>query len=308
MKKVLLNVKLTDDQLNKFKAVSDELVFTDDLNDLDVEIMIGDYKPQTLINYPNLKLLMSTSVGYDAYIKKGVLNKQTVLCNAVDVHTEEVAEHMFALMIEMVKNLEIYRDNQAKHLWHDEGKVKSLSDLRVAVIGLGNIGKHVAKLCKALGMYVIGVKRQMIDKPDYIDELFLSSDLEKAVSDVDVVLSVLPGTKENVHLFTLDLFKKMKPDTILINAGRGNLIDTDVLYEVLDKKIIKAIGQDVFEKEPLPEDSKLWDLKNLVITPHMAGFFHLDKAREKYVDICAENLRRYLNNEELLNVVSERED
>lgn len=308
MKKVLLNVKLTDDQLNKFKAVSDELVFTDDLNDLDVEIMIGDYKPQTLINYPNLKLLMSTSVGYDAYIKKGILNKQTVLCNAVDVHTEEVAEHMFALMIEMVKNLEIYRDNQAKHLWHDEGKVKSLSDLRVAVIGLGNIGKHVAKLCKALGMYVIGVKRQMIDKPDYIDELFLNSDLEKAVSDVDVVLSVLPGTKENVHLFTLDLFKKMKPDTILINAGRGNLIDTDVLYEVLDKKIIKAIGQDVFEKEPLPEDSKLWDLKNLVITPHMAGFFHLDKAREKYVDICAENLRRYLNNEELLNVVSERED
>lgn len=307
MKKVILNFGFKDEHLIKFKEVSNELVFSFDINDLDAEILIGDYKPDSLKNYPNLKLLMSTSVGYDAYIKKGILADGVTLCNAVDVHTEEVAEHLFALMVEIEKNLEYYRDNQTNHYWHDEGKIKSLMDLKVTIVGLGNIGKYLAKMCKALGMHVIGVKRKMIDKPEYIDELYTNADLDKAISDADVVFSILPGTKENVHLFTLDRFKKMRSDAILINGGRGNLIDTDVLYEVLDKKIIRAIGQDVFEKEPLPEDSKLWDLKNLVITPHMAGFFHLDKDLEKFVDISIENLKRYLNNDELKNVVTERE-
>lgn len=307
MKKVILNVKFTDEQIKRFKAVSNELVFTNDINEKDAEILIGDYKPTTLKEYPNLRLLMSTSVGYDAYIKKGILNDNVTLCNAVDVHSVEVAEHLFALMIEMVKNLHLYRDNQANNLWRDEGGIKSISDLKVTIVGLGNIGKYLARLCKALGMHVIGVKRTIIDKPDYVDELYLNNDLDKAISDVDVVFSILPGTKENVHLFTIDKFKMMRPDTIFINGGRGNLIDSDVLYDVLDQKIIKGIGQDVFEVEPLPEDSKLWNLKNLVITPHMAGFFHLDKARESFVDMCIDNLNRYLNNEELKNVVTERE-
>lgn len=307
MKKVILNFAFKPEQIERFKAVSSELEFTNNINEYDAEILVGDYKPDTLKNYPNLKLLMTTSVGYDAYIKKGILNNSVTLCNAVDVHTEEVAEHLFAMMVEIVKNLQYYRDNQTKHFWHDEGGVKSLADLKVTIVGLGNIGKYLAKMCKALGMYVIGVKRKMIDKPEYIDELYTNKDLDIAISDVDVVFSILPGTKENVHLFTLDRFKKMRSDAILINGGRGNLIDTDVLYEVLDKKIITAVGQDVFEKEPLPEDSKLWDLKNLVITPHMAGFFHLDKDLDKFVDITIENLKHYLNSEELKNVVTERE-
>lgn len=307
MKKVILNFAFKPEQIERFKAVSSELEFTNNINEYDAEILVGDYKPDTLKNYPNLKLLMTTSVGYDAYIKKDILNNSVTLCNAVDVHTEEVAEHLFAMMVEIVKNLQYYRDNQTKHFWHDEGGVKSLADLKVTIVGLGNIGKYLAKMCKALGMYVIGVKRKMIDKPEYIDELYTNKDLDLAISDVDVVFSILPGTKENVHLFTLDRFKKMRSDAILINGGRGNLIDTDVLYEVLDKKIITAVGQDVFEKEPLPEDSKLWGLKNLVITPHMAGFFHLDKDLDKFVDITIENLKHYLNSEELKNVVTERE-
>ena len=307
MKKVILNVKFTDEQIRRFKEVSNDLVFTNDINEKDAEILIGDYKPTTLKEYPNLKLLMSTSVGYDAYIKRGILKDDVTLCNAVNVHSVEVAEHLFALMVEMVKNLQYYRDNQSISLWYDEGGIKSLSDLKVTIVGLGNIGKYLAKLCKALGMYVIGVKRTMIDKLDYVDELYLNSDLDKAISDVDVIISILPGTKENVHLFTMDKFKKMRPDTIFINGGRGNLIDTNVLYDVLDQKIIKGIGQDVFEEEPLPKESKLWGLKNLVITPHMAGFFHLDKARDSFADMCIENLHHYLKGEELINVVTERE-
>jgi len=219
------------------------------------------------------------------------------------VHSKEVAEHAFAMMNMMIKELYLYRDNQKNHEWKDEGKVKELTKLKACIVGLGDIGKQLAILLKNLGVYVIGVKRRMIDKPEYVDELYIDKDLEKAISNVDVVFTILPGSPENVHLLNVETFKKMKEDTILINVGRGNLYSEEVLKEVLDNKIIKAIGMDVFEKEPIEKDSDLWNYPNLVITPHVAGFFHLDSAFEQYLDLVEENLRRYINNETLLNIV-----
>ena len=309
MKKVFVNVKFNDEQKKKLEAVSSNYKFVYDKNDdiYDSEIIVGNYPADQLKNFKNLELLLLTAVGYDAFIKKGILSDSTIICNAVDIHSREVAEHTVALILELVKNLHIYKNNQAKHLWHDEGVVKSINGLRVAIIGFGDIGNSLAKMLKGLGMYVIGVKRKMIDKPDYIDELHTNADMDKVISDVDVVVTILPGTAENVHLFTMDTFKKMKPDTILVNCGRGNLYDTEVLYEVLDKKIIKAAAADVFEVEPLPEDSKLYDLDNFVVTPHVAGFFHLDSAKEDFLNLICDNLKRYDNNEELKYVVTERE-
>ena len=309
MKKVFVNVKFNETQKQKLEAVSSEYQFVYDKNDsiYDSDIIIGNYPTTDLKNFNNLELLLLTAVGYDAYIKKGVLKDNTILCNAVDVHSKEVAEHTLALMLELVKKLHLYKNNQTKHLWKDEGGVKSYHELRVAIIGFGDIGNSLAKMCKALGMYVIGVKRKMIEKPNYIDELHTNKDMDEVISNVDVVVTILPGTAENVHLFTMDTFKKMKPDTILVNCGRGNLYETEVLYEVLDKKIIAAAAADVFEVEPLPEDSKLYDLDNFVITPHIAGFFHLDSAKEQFLDLICDNLGRYAKGEELRYVVTERE-
>ena len=166
----------------------------------------------------------------------------------------------------------------------------------------------LAKLCKALGMYVIGVKRRMIDKPDHVDELYTSEDLDKAISDVDVVVTVMPGNKENENLFTLETFRKMRKDTIMINVGRGNLYTEETLKEVLDNKIIAAVSSDVYLKEPLDPNNELWDKPNLVLTPHVAGGYHLYSAIEKFLDLCKENLRRYLNGEELKNIVTIREE
>lgn len=307
MKKVLVQPELNEKQKQQFLALNDkyEIVFGD--NDKDAEILVGDFNPANVKNFKNLELYISTWVGYDAFIKKGVLNDNTILVNAVDVHTEEVAEHMFAQMLMMVKKLHLYKDDQAMHKWTDEGKVKSISELTVTILGLGNIGNHLAKLCKAVGMYVIGVKRTINQKPDYIDELLPIDKLDEILPRVDVVLSVLPGTEATKHLFTLDRFKLMKKDAILINAGRGNLIETNTLCDALNQKIIAGVGQDVFEKEPIDVDSRLWDTKTLTITPHVAGFFHLDIARQKFVDLAIDNLIRYNDNKPLIHVVEERE-
>ena len=307
MKKVLIDNNVTEFYKKQLESVSDEYVFTYDRNDTDIEIIVGDCQPSECKNYPKLKLILSTWVGYDAFIKKGVLPDNCIFCNAVDAHTEEVAEHMFATLLSMEKRLHSYRDNQSNLKWHDEGGVKSIRDLTVVVLGLGNIGKYLAQLCKDLGMHVIGVKRDISVKPSCVDELYTLDNLDEILPRVDAVLNVLPSTPLTKHLFTIDKFKLMKEDALLINGGRGDLIDTNVLIEVLEKKIIRGIGQDVFEKEPIPEDSKLWKLDNLVITPHVAGFFHLEKDRKKWIEICQENLRRYINNEKLINVVEERE-
>ena len=309
MKKVFVNVKFSDDQKKKLESVSNEYKFVYEKSDdiYDSEVIVGNYPANELKNFKNLELLLLTAVGYDAFIKKDVLNDNTILCNAVDIHSQEVAEHTLALILQLVKNLHLYKNNQAKHLWNDEGQVKSIAGLRVAIIGFGDIGNCLAKMLKGLGMYVIGVKRKMIEKPDYIDELHTNKDMDEVISNVDVVVTILPGTAENVHLFTMDTFKKMKPDTVLVNCGRGNLYDSEVLYEVLNKKIIKAAAADVFEVEPLPVESKLYDLENFVVTPHIAGFFHLASAKEEFLDLICENLRRYINNEELKYVVTERE-
>lgn len=306
MKKVFVPVKLNESQKERIESISSEFEFTYEV-DKDANIILGNYPPAELKEFKNLEWIQTTAVGVDAFIKKGVLNDGVVLTNAVDVHSTEVAEHILGMMMSMIKKQYLYRDNQANHEWKDEGKVKSIKGLRVSIIGLGDIGKNLAKTLHAMGMYVIGVKRTMIEKPEYIDELYTNADLDKAISDVDVVVTVLPGTKENTHLFTLDTFKKMRKDTILVNAGRGNLYSEEVLCEVLENHIIEAIGMDVFEVEPVDANSKLWDYKNLVMTPHVAGYFHLASALDDYADLLVENLTRYKNNETLKYVVEERE-
>ena len=309
MKKVFVNVKFNEEQKKKLESISSEYCFEYDKNNdvYDSDIIVGNYPPNDLKKFNNLKLLLLSAVGYDAYIKKDILNKDTILCNAVDIHSREVAEHTVALIIDLLKNLYLYKNNQNKKVWNDEGKVKSFAGLRVAIIGFGDIGNALAKMLKGLGMYIIGVKRKMIEKPEYVDELHTNKDINDVISNVDVVVSILPGTAENVHLFTKEVFERMKKDTIFVNCGRGNLYDNDVLYEVLKSKTIKAAAADVFDVEPLPENSKLYELDNFIITPHVAGFFHLDSAKDEYLDLICENLKRYINSEELKYVVTQRE-
>lgn len=307
MKKVFVNCALNDSQKERLQNVSDEYMFVYEPEE-DVEVIIGNYAPNKMKDFTNLKWFQASAVGVDNYVKRGILNDDVVMTNAVDIHSLEVAQHTFAMVVSMLKNLHLYRDNQSEASWKDEGKVKDFKKVKVAIIGFGDIGNQVAEMLKALGMYIIGVKRTLVDKPSYVDELYTNDDLIKAISDVDVVVSILPGTKETYHLFTKDTFKAMRSDAILINVGRGTLYDEEVLKEVLDEGIIKAAGADVFAVEPLSEDSPLWKTKNFVVTPHVAGFFHVDTALDSFVDLVEENLKHYINGEELKYVVSERVD
>ena len=156
---------------------------------------------------------------------------------------------------------------------------------------------------KALGAYTIGVRRTSHEKPEYLDEQYTLEELDGLLGRADIVAMVLPGGAATNHLMDERRLGLMKKGAYLINVGRGNAIDPEALLKVLKEGKLGGCGLDVTEPEPLPADSPLWDLENLVITPHVAGNFFLPETFERIVRIAGENLAAWANGTEFRNVV-----
>lgn len=266
-------------------------------------IILGQPKANMIAASENLEWLQLQSAGTDAYIVPGVLNPKTIMTNATGAYNKAVAEHAFALTLMLQKKLHLYRDEQKKAHWSDHGGVTSLSDATVAVVGLGDIGLHYARLVKAMGAHVIGVKRRLSACPEGVDELAMTQALDAVLPRADVVMSVLPNTAATRYIFTDERFDLMKDTALFINCGRGNAVASDVLFRALSENKIAAAAIDVTDPEPLSADSPLWALDNLVITPHISGGFHLPETFERIVDIAAENLSAYLSGQPMRNVI-----
>ena len=269
----------------------------------EANIIIGQPDAGMLRASEKLEWLQLASAGTDPYIVPGVLGAKTVLTNATGAYSKAVSEHAFALTLMLMKKLHLYRDEQNRSCWSDRGTVTSLADSTVAVVGLGDIGRAYARLVKAMGAYVIGVKRRAGNCPDCVDELVMTKDLAAVLPRADVVMSVLPNTAETRHIYTDESFDSMKDSAYFVNCGRGNAVSSEVLFRALSEGKIAGAAVDVTETEPLPADSPLWTLENLVITPHISGFYHLPETFERIVDIAAYNLEAFIAGRELRNVV-----
>lgn len=279
----------------------------DDLTEKEIarpEIIIGNLPPERIKECRHLKWLQLASAGSDDYVKPGILDQGTILTCAVGAYGKSVAEHMFAMMLMLQKKLHLYRDDQTQAAWADEGSITSITDMTVLVVGLGDIGQHFAGMCSALGGHTVGVKRRMCPCPEGVDELYTAGHLDELLPRADVVASFLPGTKENYHIYTEERFGLMKSSAIFLNAGRGSAVDTDVLYEALASQQIASAGLDVTDPEPLPPNHPLWKLPNVMITPHIAGGYHLAGTLERIIGIAAANLDAYLHDGTMINVVA----
>ncbi|MBR1457516.1 MAG: D-2-hydroxyacid dehydrogenase [Oscillospiraceae bacterium] len=267
------------------------------------DVILGNVPAERICASERLELLQLSSAGADPYIKPGVLASNTVLCNATGAYGKAVSEHAFAMTLMLQKKLHLYRDAQRGALWSDAGTVVSMADAVVLVVGLGDIGLRFARMCKAMGAYVIGVRRRAGERPEGVDELCLTEELDALLPRADVVASFLPGSPGTYHTYTAERFARMKESAIFINCGRGGAVDGAVLADALQQGRIAAAGIDVTDPEPLPADSPLWALDNLMITPHVSGFYHLPETFERVVDIAAENLSAHLAGRPLRNVV-----
>lgn len=267
------------------------------------EIIVGNVPASYIKASETLELLQLNSAGADAYILPGVLSPKTILTNATGAYGKTVAEHMFAMMLCLQKKLHLYRDDQKNSEWNDYGTVTSVSDATVTVVGLGDIGLHFAGMAKALGAYVIGVKRRQSDCPKQADELHLVENLNEIIPRSDVIVSFLPNTPSTYHLYDSEFFYRMKKSGIFLNGGRGSAVDQEALLAAVQTGEICAAGLDVTDPEPLPAEHPLWKEKNIMITPHVSGSYHLPGTLDKIVEIAASNIVNYLNGKKLRNII-----
>lgn len=267
------------------------------------DAILGNVKSSLLHGGGNLKWLQTNSAGVEEYIKPGVLAPGTALTNATGAYGLAISEHMLAMLLGVMKKLELYRDQQHEEKWESRGAVTSIYGSTVVVLGMGDIGGEFGKRCKALGAKVVGVRRTNAQKPDYADEVRLIDELDALLPTADVVAVTLPGTEATRGLLNRKRIESMKPGAVLLNVGRGYIVDTEALCDALESGALSGAGVDVTEPEPLPAGHRLWHIPTAVVTPHISGFYHLKETHERIVNIMAENLGRFLRGEPLKNQV-----
>lgn len=267
------------------------------------DIILGNVKGAMLHGSEKLQWLQTNSAGVEEYIKPGVLAQGAQLTNATGAYGLAIAEHMLAMLLGIFKKLELYRDAQKSGAWESLGAVRSIYGSTVLVLGMGDIGGEFGKRCKALGAKVIGVRRTNAQKPDYADEVRLIDELDEILPQADVVAITLPGTEATRNLINRSRIESMKPGAVLLNVGRGYIVDTEALCDALESGALSGAGVDVTEPEPLPPEHRLWQIPTAVVTPHISGFYHLKETHERIVGIMADNLGRFLRGEPLRNQV-----
>ncbi|MBR1758773.1 MAG: D-2-hydroxyacid dehydrogenase [Lachnospiraceae bacterium] len=311
MKRNILVVMPADEghkELLKSKAGEAEFVFTtpEEATSEMIEnahIIVGNVAPSLLSGCKNLELVQLCSAGTDGYTADGVIPKGAVLCNATGAYGLAISEHMLACVLALKKKLNLYINNMSSPVWRDEGPVGGIIGSTVLIIGLGNIGTEFATRMKALGAKTIGVVRTKREAPECVDELHTMEELPELIGRADVITSSLPGTKATYKIYNKDFFAKMKSSAIFINVGRGTAVDTDALIDALNQEVIAGAALDVTDPEPLPEDHPLWGAKNLILTPHVSGGYHMKQTWDTIIEIAAHNIDVTVHGGELHSVI-----
>ena len=272
------------------------------------DVILGNVAPELIDASSRLRWIQLGSAGFEAYLAPGVLAPSTNVTNCTGAYGPAVAEHTFAMVLSLMKRLPAYRDDQRAHVWTDKGMVSSMCGARVLVLGAGDIGLCFARLCTAVGATCVGVRRHVPSQAsaEYAQafaSVVTMDALAKELPKADVVASFLPSSPETRGLVGTEFLASMKPGSYLVNAGRGDLIDQVALRAALEGGRLAGAALDVTTPEPLPAEDPLWDAPNLIVTPHVAGFWHLHSTLERVVALATDNLGRYARGEELRNLV-----
>lgn len=294
----------------KITAVSPnvKLITTDDKDVLarywpQMEILLGGrMDKELLLQCPNLRWVQTTSAGVERYLFPEFRDSDIRLTNVRGMHAQTITEHIFMFMLALARHLRLYIVQQKAHYWNRQ-EVELLFNKNLLIIGLGGIGQHAAQLGNAIGMKVTAV--DVTDKQlPFVEKTYLPSQLNLALATADYVVMAAPHTKDTNQMMGEAQFATMKETAFFINIGRGKTVDESALIEALQNRVIAGAGLDVFETEPLPKDSPLYDMSNVLITPHMAG--NMPDYMDHAVEIFCENLERYLKGQPLHNEVDKQ--
>ncbi len=263
---------------------------------------LGWIKPQWLIDSP-VAFYQLASVGYDPYNIPAIRNKPGfILCNARGVMSIPVAEHFIALMFALARRIPQHvRDQQLAH-WERCASYGEITGSTVCILGLGAIGQEIALRCKALGMNVIAVEVEPEKaNTSHVSACFDFDHLDDALAQADHVVLSLPATPQTIGLFQRERFRVMKHGACFYNLSRGEIVNEQALIEALLCGQVGGAGLDVFAVEPLPPDHPLWQLENVIITPHAGG--RSVHEFDRLAALFTRNLRHFRKGQPLENMI-----
>ncbi len=265
------------------------------IGEADVLVISGFWDNALLNHAKRLRFIQVCAAGYDAFDLDALKARGIRLANASGVNVNAVSEHAMALVLAFTRKLAEARDNQKKAFWRGmiseiARREDELPGKTMLIYGLGAIGSRLARLARAFGVRVIGIKRNVTQGNDAVDELHGPGDLLSLLPQSDFLVLTCPLTPETRGLIGAPQFAAMKPSAVLINVARGPCVDEAALIEALRKGRIAGAGIDVTEAEPLDAASPLWRFDNVILTPHTAG--ETQAYEENVIDILQENLKR----------------
>jgi len=289
------------------QAAFDEL-----LGKAEVLYGIPDVRPAALTAAvranPNLRWVHTMAAGGGGQVKAANLSEaeleRVLFTTSAGVHGGPLAEFAVFGVLAGAKDLPRLLALQSRREWPERWTMKQVAEQTVLVVGLGGIGLETARLLKGFGATVLGVKRTAEPVPN-VDEVHTTAALPDLVARADAIVVTLPGTAATTGLIDADLLRAAKPGVVVVNVGRGTVIDEPALADALRSGQVSAAYLDVFATEPLPDDSPLWGLPNVVVSPHTAA---LNDAEDRRIaELFADNLRRYLDGRPLRNVMDTKD-
>lgn len=242
----------------------------------------------------NVRYIHTISAGIDGYIDEVDRCHGSALpvTNGAGVYSDAVGEHVIALLLAVVHGIVPSVRNMAEKQWPAIPMLGNVNGKTIAVLGTGDIGNNAARICAAMGARVLGFKLHACEPFPPYSEIYTGDDgLDALLPQADAVLVCLPGSPFTKDMLDARRIGLMKAGSVLINIGRGSIVNTEALMAALRSGHIAAAGLDVTDPEPLPPDHPLWDCPNLLITPHISG---LGASKQKHAEWFAENLRAYL--------------
>jgi D-2-hydroxyacid dehydrogenase (NADP+) len=265
------------------------------IGEADVLVISGLWRDELLDRARKLRFIQAIGAGTDQFGREKLRQRGIRLASASGVNARAVSEHAIALVLALARRLPEARDNQKRHHWRQmisdlAGREDELGGKTMLIVGIGAIGGRLAQLAKAFDMRVIGVRRDPAAGKGEADRVLGLDGLEEALPEADFVALCCPLTPETEKLMNAAAFARMKNSAYLVNVARGRVVDEEALVTALEAGKIAGAGIDVTVEEPLPDSSPLWDMANVLVTPHTAG--ETRRYEDNVIDILLDNLDR----------------
>lgn len=307
--KILSSLPIRDEQREYARSINGDFQlahvkeFDEPDDEAEVLVIFGweELAEETLRLYPRLRWIQAMSAGVDRLPLRTLAEREIVLTNVRGVHQIQMSEHIMWSMLTLVRQGHAYVRQQEKKIWDPMIRLDELYGKTVCIVGAGSIGEATAAKCRTFGMKVLGISRTGAEHPAY-DRMGALERLPEFLGESDIVVVILPLTPETTGFFDAGRFAEMKRGAYFINVARGPVVDENALIEALNSGQIQAAALDVFVEEPLPTESPFWAMKNVLLTPHIAG--RSPHYTERVFEVFFENLRRYPHVASMLNIIN----